>query len=56
MNERGFELGRHTLADGRSFVVKASTMRYAEVYELHYQGQVAYFRPENFEVAKAEFD
>lgn len=55
-NERGFELGRHTLSDGRSFVIKASEMKYAEVYELHYQGQVVHFRPESFEVAKMEFD
>ena len=55
-DERGFDLGRHVLPDGRSFVVKASTMKYAEVYELHYQGQVVFFRPESFETAKADFD
>ena len=54
--ERGFDLGRHVLPDGRSFVVKRSPLKYAEVYELHYQGQVAHFRPDNFERAKTEFD
>lgn len=55
-NERGFELGRHVLPDGRSFTVKRHDMKYAEVYVLQYQGQEQAFRPENFDKAKAAFD
>ena len=55
-NERGFELGKHSLPDGRTFTVKASPVRYAELYELHYQGQMTLFRPADFELAKREYD
>lgn len=54
--ERGFELGRHVLQDGRSFEVKRNAMKYAEVYELHYQGQITLFRPVDFDKAREVYD